>query len=347
MNDLSSQLSIVILNWNGKQFLSDFLPSVLRFSENARIIVADNASTDDSVSFLKQHFPEVEVIINSENGGFAKGYNDALKEIDSKYYLLLNSDIEVTENWLQPMLKLLEENELNAACQPLVRSFHRREKFEHAGAAGGFIDTNFFPFCRGRIFDAVEEDNGQYAGVSEVFWTSGAAMLVRSSVFHELGGFDEAFFAHMEEIDWCWRAKRKGYRLFVQPTSVVYHVGGGTLSYQSPRKTYLNFRNSLFMIVKNYEGWLFPKLFWRMSLDGVAGVRFLLKGDVANLWAVFTSHMSMYARIGTLLNQRKELKKSSGTTNLAGFYKGSILWAFYFKQIRKFSDLNQRLFVDH
>lgn len=339
------EVSIVILNWNGSKYLRLFLSSVVAHSDGARVIVADNASTDDSVEYVRVNFPTVELIENSSNGGFAKGYNDALKKVDSKYYLLLNSDIEVTAGWLKPLLEVMDKDEQVAGCQPKILSYHQTGTFEHAGASGGFLDVDFFPFCRGRIFDSIETDYHQYDNPSEVFWATGAALLIRSEIFHKLGGFDEMFFAHMEEIDLCWRAKKQGYSFHVQPASVVYHVGGGTLSYMSPRKTYLNFRNSLYMIVKNYEGWLFPKLFVRMCLDGIAGVRFLLKGEFRNLWAVANSHFSMYKNFSSLWKKRKMIKRGASNPNNNGFYKGSILWAYYFKRISKFSELNQRLFT--
>jgi GT2 family glycosyltransferase len=338
-------ISIVILNWNGRSYLERFLPLVIQHSQDARIIVADNASTDDSVALLQEKFPSVEIIVNESNGGFAKGYNDALKHVNSNYYLLLNSDIEVTADWLRPLYELIENDAKIAGCQPKVRSFQEQRKFEHAGASGGYLDTNYFPFCRGRIFDSIEEDFQQYDNSTEIFWATGAALLIRSEVYHQLGGFDESFFAHMEEIDLCWRAKKMGYSFHVQPASVVYHVGGGTLSYMSPRKTYLNFRNSLYMIVKNHEGWLFPQLFVRMSYDGIAGIRFLMKGEFKNLWAVLTSHFSMYKNLSTLLQKRKQIQTKQTTTNRNGFYKGNILWAYYFKRISQFSKLNQRLFI--
>lgn len=338
------EISIVILNWNGRNYLEQFLPSVLAHSDQARIIIADNASTDDSVSFVKTHYPQLEIIINESNGGFAKGYNDALKTIESKYYLLLNSDIEVTENWLNPLYNLMESNDKIAGCQPKILNYNKKQRFEHAGSSGGYLDIDYFPFCRGRIFDHLEYDENQYDDATEVFWATGAALLIRSEVYHRLGGFDEAFFAHMEEIDLCWRAKKLGYAFYVQPASVVYHVGGGTLSYMSPRKTFLNFRNSLYMLVRNHEGILFPKLFIRMCLDGIAGVRFLFKGELKNIWAVIDSHFAMYGRLGILLKQRAEIKQYTTKTNKNGLYTGSILWAYYFKRIKRFSQLNQRLF---
>lgn len=336
-------LSVVILNWNGKEYLEEFLPSVIANSGEAEIVLADNASTDDSVAFVQTHFPTVKIIINKTNGGFAKGYNDALQQVDNEFYLLLNSDIEVGENWIEPLLEIMKDESI-AGCQPKVLSYHQQQKFEHAGASGGFLDIDYFPFCRGRIFDRIETDEHQYDGQTEIFWATGAALLIRSSVFHELGGFDERFFAHMEEIDLCWRAKKRGYSFYIEPKSVVYHVGGGTLSYMSPRKTYLNFRNSLYMIVKNHPKWLFSKLLKRMLLDGIAGIRFLLKGEIKNLNAVFKAHFSMYANLHSLLKTRKQIKSTVRQNNNAGLYRGSILWAYYLKSVKQFSKLNQRLF---
>lgn len=337
------QIAIVILNWNGKKFLKDFLPSVIRHSADARIIVADNASSDDSVEFLKATYPQIEIIVNSENGGFAKGYNDALIQVESPFYLLLNSDVEVSENWLDPLFAVMQD-ETVAGCQPKVLAYKNKARFEHAGACGGFLDRNYFPFCRGRIFDETEDDTHQYDGEIEVFWTSGACMLIRSELFHKVGGFDEAFFAHMEEIDLCWRIKRLGFTFKVVPVSEVYHVGGGTLNYFSPKKTYLNFRNSLYMIAKNHDGWLFTKLFYRMSLDGIAATTFLLSGKPRHFKAVFDAHMHFYQNLRLMLRQRYALRKISGKFNDAGLYRGSILWARYFKQIHRFSKLNMRFF---
>jgi hypothetical protein len=344
MENSFGSTAIVILNWNGKSYLEQFLPSVLRFSHGARIIVADNGSTDDSVNFVQSHYPQIELILNRENWGFAKGYNDALKQIDSEFYLLLNSDIEVTENWLVPMLQKMNDPNV-AGCQPKIRSFHQRSAFEHAGASGGFLDRNYYPFCRGRLVDQVELDEGQYNQETEVFWATGAALLIRSELFHQVGGFDEAFFAHMEEIDLCWRIKKLGYSFYVVPSSEIYHVGGGTLPYLSPKKSFLNFRNSLYMLVKNHSGWLFPKLIWRMKLDGVAALRFLLRGEFAHIGSIWNAHMALYIRLLQLLRQRRSIKQLNNTENMAGLYKGSLLWARYFKGIGRFSQLNQRLFI--
>ncbi len=345
MSDIpkTSEVAVVILNWNGQKFLEDFLPSVIKYSSEARIIVADNASTDDSIYFMKSNFPAVEIIQNESNGGFAKGYNEALKYVDSEYYVLLNSDIEVTENWLEPLLKMMRDPSV-AGCQPKVRSFHNKEYLEHAGAAGGFIDANYFPFCRGRIFETIEKDQNQYDYPLEVFWATGACLLIRSESFHQVGGFDEDFFAHMEEIDLCWRLKLLGQKFMITPESTVYHVGGGTLPYSSPRKTYLNFRNSLFMIIKNHKGWLFPKLFWRLSIDGVGGFRFLMKGEFNQLYAVFKAHMAMYGNLGKFLKKRRAIQKNTANANLAGLFSGNILWNYYIKGVKHYSDLNQRLF---
>ncbi len=350
MSDLS-EIAVVILNWNGEDFLKKFLPSVIANSGNATIIVADNLSTDNSVTFLRNNFPQVQIIQNSSNGGFAKGYNDALKnllvvsqvELNFKYYLLLNSDIEVTPNWLSPMHDLLEQNENIAACQPKILSYSDNSKFEHAGASGGFLDADYYPFCRGRIFSETEIDNGQYDNSTEIFWASGAAMFIRSKIFHQVGGFDEKFFAHMEEIDMCWRIKRLGYSFYVVPQSTVYHVGGGTLSYMSPRKTYLNFRNNLFMLIKNHRGILLFKIIKRMLLDTIGAIRFLTIGEFKNFFMVIKAHGSMYKNLPTLLKQRKSLKKTDTNMPLTGIYFGSLLWSHFINKINKFSDLNQHL----
>ena len=340
-----NNVAIVILNWNGKNYLEQFLEKVILYSNDCRIIVADNASTDDSVSFIKTNFPQVEIILNNENGGFAKGYNDALKQVDSEFYLLLNSDIEVTPGWVLPLMKQME-NPLVAGCQPKVVSYHDKTSFEHAGASGGYLDRNYYPFCRGRILEKIEKDEGQYNGITEIFWATGAALLIRSDLYHKVGGLDEAFFAHMEEIDLCWRLKKQGYSFMIAPESVIYHVGGGTLPYTSPKKIYLNFRNSLFMIVKNHEGILLFKMIYRMILDGIAAFRFLLRGEFQNFGSVLNAHGAMYVRLGILLKQRKQIKATRTNFNSKGWYKGSILWARYFKGITRFKDLNQRLFED-
>ncbi len=338
-----NNVAIVILNWNGVNYLKQFLSKVVEYSGDCRIVLADNASTDDSVEFVLDNFPQVEIVINDENGGFSKGYNDALKLINSEFYILLNSDIEVTPDWVLPLYETMRDP-LVAGCQPKVLSYIERNLFEHAGASGGYLDKNYFPFCRGRILEQFEKDEGQYDGEAEIFWATGAALMIRSELFHKVGGFDEYFFAHMEEIDLCWRLKKQGFRFMAIPSSTIYHVGGGTLAYNSPKKLYLNFRNSLFMIVKNHEGILFFKLIYRMTLDGIAAIRFLVRGEFKNFKSVFDAHMAMYYRLRILLQQRKEIKKSTTIFNSKGLYKGSILWARYFKGVIRFKDLNQRFF---
>lgn len=339
MNDLA----LVILNYNGVSFLEKFLPKVIKYSPGVNVYVADNLSTDESVSFLRDNFPSINLIINSENGGFAKGYNDALKQIDAKFYLLLNSDIEVTENWLNPLLDVMKDESV-AGCQPKVLSYTKRDTFEHAGASGGYLDRNYYPFCRGRILEVFEKDNGQYDGRTEVFWATGASLMIRSDLFHKVGGFDETFFAHMEEIDLCWRIKKLGFKFMVEPSSTIFHVGGGTLAYNSPRKLFLNFRNSLYMLVKNHEGMLFPKLFYRLFLDGVASFHFLLKGEIKSVLAVLKAHFYLYKKLPSLLEKRRIIRSNKLKTNNIGLYKASVLWARYFKGITKFSDLNKRFF---
>ena len=339
-----SNIAIVILNYNGRGFLEQFLPKVISYSEDARIIIADNQSTDDSVSFVQTNFPTIEVVINSQNGGFAQGYNEVLSKIQSKFYLLLNSDIEVTKDWLVPLFNSMKDPNV-AGCQPKILSYHNKYVFEHAGASGGFLDRNYYPFCRGRIFDLTEVDSGQYDNEQEIFWASGACLLIRSEIFHLVEGFDIDFFAHMEEIDMCWRIKKRGFNFKVIPSSVVYHVGGGTLAYNSPKKTYLNFRNSLFMITKNHEGVLFFKIVYRLCLDGIAGVLFLVKGSPTHTISVLKAHLDFYKYLFIMLRKRKELKnKTDRQVNLTGVYEGSILWARYFKGILKYSELNLRLF---
>lgn len=340
--------AVVILNWNGLTFLKQFLPTLIKNTSEATIVVVDNQSTDESLTYVRGNYPEVEVIVNESNGGFAKGYNDGLNHLKNRfeYYVLINSDIEVTVNWLNPLIDKLENNPKIAGVQPKVLSYNKKTHFEHAGASGGFMDKNYYPFCRGRIFDEVEEDLGQYDNDKEIFWTTGACMVVRSELYHQLGGLDENFFAHMEEIDFCWRAKKQNHSFYVVPTSKVYHVGGGTLNYENPRKTYLNFRNSLYTIHKNHEGWLLGKMFYRMVLDGIAGVKYLLSFQFKHFFAVINSHFSYYKHIPVLRKQRKQIQLENTKFNKVGMYKASLLWAYFFKRIKKFEGLNKRFFVD-
>jgi GT2 family glycosyltransferase len=289
------KIAVVILNWNGVKLLEQFLPSIIQYSPEATIYVADNASTDSSISFVKANFPNIKIVKNSGNYGFAKGYNEALQHIDAEIYALVNSDIEVTKNWLTPILDTFEKEAQTAIIQPKILDFKRKEYFEYAGAAGGFIDKYGYPYCRGRIFETIEKDNGQYNDRCEITWASGACFFIRSKVYHELKGFDDDFFAHQEEIDLCWRAKNSGYTIKYNPDSVVYHVGGATLQQGNPKKTFLNFRNSLLMLVKNLpKKTMFSVLFTRLILDGIAGVHFILQGKFSHCYAILKAHYHFY-----------------------------------------------------
>ena len=333
--------AVVILNFNGKKFLEKFLPSVIEYSKNeAEIIIADNASTDDSLSFLKANYPFLRVINNHENGGFAKGYNDALKQIEAEYFVLLNSDIEVSENWIYPIIQLLDFDKSIAAAQPKILSFQNKSQFEHAGACGGFIDKFAFPFCRGRIFNITEQDQSQYNDSKEIFWATGAALFIRAELFRGENGFSEYFFAHMEEIDLCWRLKNKGHKIYVVPESKVYHVGGGTLDYMSPFKTYLNFRNNLFLIYRNKRNVnLFFYFFQRLSLDGLAGIKFITEKKFKHFYQILRAHLHFYQAIPRLRKERKELVKNDSKINDFGTYKKSIVFDFFRGGKRFFSDL--------
>lgn len=300
-------LAIVILNWNGKNWLEKFLPNVIKHSENATIYVIDNSSTDDSVSFLKQIFSQIKIVHNQENHGFAGGYNEGLKEIKHEFYCLLNSDVEVTYNWLTPIQNIFESNPQIAAVQPKILDFNRRNYFEFAGAAGGFLDNLGYPYCRGRIFENIEEDHGQYNDEVEIFWASGCCFFIRSADFWAQNGFDARFFAHQEEIDLCWRLKNSGKKIFYTGKSTVYHVGGGTLNKQSPQKTFLNMRNNLSMILKNtplLNGILL--VLFRMILDGFAGIYFGYKNGLPHFWAVIRAHFSFYGQIPQTLKLRQK-----------------------------------------
>ncbi|MBT2619215.1 MULTISPECIES: glycosyltransferase family 2 protein [Chryseobacterium] len=295
---MSKKLAVVILNWNGKNWLEKFLPSVVRFSSNADIYVIDNLSTDDSIAYLQSRFPIVKIIKNDKNYGFAGGYNVGLKNIQAEYYCLLNSDVEVTENWIDPVLNIFEKDLEISAIQPKVLSYTNKKYFEFAGAGGGLIDNLGYPYCRGRIFDDVEEDKGQYNDETEIFWASGCCFFIRSKDFWEQKGFDDRFFAHQEEIDLCWRLINTGKKIYYTGQSTVYHVGGGTLNKQSAQKTYLNIRNNLSMMLKNLP---FPQLIWliffRLCLDGIAGIYFGFKNGFPHLWAVVRAHFGFYAQL--------------------------------------------------
>ncbi len=318
------QIAVVILNWNGKSLLEQFLPTVVRYSTDATIYVADNASTDDSIAFLKTHYPDISIIKNKENGGYAKGYNDALKQIKADIFCLLNSDIEVTKDWLSPIRHSFTTNPKTAIIQPKILDFKRKSFFEYAGAAGGFIDKYGYPYCRGRMFNTIEEDKGQYNDVTPIFWASGACLFIRSQVFFELNGFDESFFAHIEEIDLCWRALNKNHHIIYNGQSTVYHVGGATLKATNPKKTFLNFRNSLFTVVKNANAPLLPLVLTRLVLDGIAGVKFLLELKFLHTLAIIKAHFSFYSCLTQLIKQRKNSEKTA-----VYFDRTSIIWDYF------------------
>lgn len=328
-------IAVVILNYNGKHFLEKFLQNTLDNSREAEVVVIDNASTDDSLVYLKAGFPEIRLIALDKNYGFAEGYNRGLAALDHEYFILLNSDVEVTQEWIQPLLETALTRRDIAAVQPRILDYNRKTYFEYAGAGGGFMDVLGYAFCRGRIFDHLEEDKGQYNTPSDIFWASGACFFVRADVFRSLQGFDARFFAHMEEIDLCWRMHNQGYSVAYQPASVVFHVGGGTLSAENPFKTYLNFRNNLAMMFKNLPGeYLLPLLLVRLSLDGVSGIRFLLQGSAGNLWAVLKSHFMFYWWLPYLIGKRSK--------SFAGFkklYAGSVVWDYFVKNRKTYTEI--------
>lgn len=331
-------VAVVILNWNGRNFLEKFLPSVVSSTyPNMEVVVADNASTDDSVAFVTVAYPSVRIILNESNGGFSKGYNNALKKVKSDYYVLLNSDVEVERGWIEPIIKLMEADATIGICQPKILAYSNKDYFEYAGAAGGWVDRYYYPFARGRVFDVCEKDEAQYNHPQACFWASGAAMFIRSNLYHQLGGLDEFFFAHMEEIDLCWRAQMAGYQIFCQPTSVVYHVGGGTLPKGNSKKAYLNFRNSLIMMYKNLPaGEAFGKLFIRLSLDGIAAVRSIFSGD--NLIPpVFFSHISFYKWIFT--GQKKSVFPAKKIKIETGVFEGSVVKAHFIDRKNTFKEI--------
>lgn len=336
------KIAVVILNWNGRKFLSQFLATVVRCSPQASVILADNASTDDSVAYTRENFPTVGILENLINEGFAKGYNDALKQIKAEYYVLLNSDVEVTEGWLDPIISMMDASKEIAVVQPKMLSFDDRKMFEYAGAAGGYLDKYAYPFCRGRIFDTAEEDHGQYDTPCELFWVSGAAMFIRADVFHLAGGFDEEFFAHMEEIDLCWRILNRGYKIMYCPDSKVYHVGGGTLHKSNPYKTYLNFRNNLMMLYKNMERKsLISTFIIRLFLDGFAGINFLMKGKIADCLAIIRAHFYFYGNYKKQKRKRisEDLVRAGRHDAIRHMYPESIVFNYFLRKKTKFSML--------
>ena len=329
------QIAIVILNWNGKELLRQFLPTVLSCSQGARVYVADNASDDDSVAYIKQHFPEVTVIVNTENGGYAKGYNEALLQVKEDLWCLLNSDVEVTPGWLEPVKSLFASYPDTAIAQPKILDYKRKTHFEYAGAAGGFIDRLGYPFCRGRIFQTLESDQGQYNDVREIFWATGACLFIKAEVFKELNGFDEDYFAHQEEIDLCWRAHNKKYKIRYTGHSTVYHVGGATLNSMNPKKTFYNFRNSLYSITKNLpKRKVFPLLLARLILDGVAGLHFLSQGKPKHFAAIIRAHLSYYKNFVRIFSKRDTINKDFKYFNCT-----SVVWSYFVYKRKVFDQI--------
>jgi len=328
----TKKIAVVILNWNGAKLLEQFLPSIISFSEEANIYLVDNASTDNSIQVIKEQFPSIKIIQNNENFGFAKGYNCALKYVEEEYFALVNSDIEVTENWLAPILSLFENEKQIAIIQPKILDYKAKHNFEYAGAAGGFIDKYGYPFCRGRILDTIENDHGQYDDEIEIFWASGACFFIRKEVFWMLNGFDADFFAHQEEIDLCWRAINLDFKIKYTFKSVVYHVGGATLNASNPKKTFLNFRNSLLMLLKNLpKNKLFSIIFIRLCLDGLAGIQFILKGKFSHCFAILKAHFYFYSMIFN------NLKKRGIVQNQNYYYTQSIIYNYFIKNNKKIS----------
>jgi hypothetical protein len=341
-----AKAAVVILNYNGSYYLEKFLPDIIAHSAPYPVIIADNASTDNSVDLVQSHYPNLQLIKNEGNYGYAKGYNEALATIDADYFILLNSDVEVSDNWIEPVLNLMDQDPTIAACQPKILDYHQRDTFEYAGAAGGYIDKFGYPFCRGRLFNSLEKDQAQYNDVKEVFWATGACLFVRAESFQKAGGLDGDYFAHMEEIDLCWRLKNLGYRVMVQPASVIYHIGGGTLNKLSRQKTYLNFRNNLTTLTKNHPPkHLLIKVIYRLIMDGVAGLKFLFDGQPKHFFAVIHAHFSYYKRLPKTLQKRREFKKKQGFAyQLLGMYKGNIVLEHFVGKKNKFSDLHRGFF---
>jgi len=337
-------VSIVILNWNGLGFLQKFLPTLIKYTpqSGAEIVVADNGSTDSSMEFMEKEHPSIRTLRLEKNYGFSGGYNRALEQIDSSYFLLLNSDIEVTEGWLDPLLKAMEDDQRVAACTPKILNYQQKSYFEYAGAAGGFIDRFGYPFCRGRIFDALEEDRGQYDDSTELFWGTGACLLIRSHLWKTVGGLDEQFFAHMEEIDLCWRLKRMGHVILSVPSSRVYHVGGGTLERGHPMKTFLNFRNNLLLLYKNLpQKQRGITILVRMIFDGISALRFLLQGAFKDFRAVLRAHRAFYGMKGSYRGTNKKNKTGRNNVIVSGIYPGSIVADFFLLGKKRFTQLDQ------
>lgn len=333
---MPKSFAVAILNWNGLPLLQKYLPSVLAHSQDlGQVYVIDNASEDGSVAWLKQQHPEVGCISLAENKGYAGGYNRGLQGLEEEYLILINSDIETSPGWLQPLAARLSAHPRLGALQPKILDLKDRQRFEYAGAAGGFIDALGYPYCRGRLFDQLEEDRGQYDQYRELFWASGACLVVRRSAFWEVGGLDEKLFAHMEEIDLCWRLQLADYRVACEPASRVYHLGGATLAVQSPRKTYLNFRNNLIILFLNLpQAQAFAVIMLRLVLDGLAALQMLMQGRPRHLLAVLEAHFAFYGRLHLLFLQKRK-RSVRPWSQLQGVYRGSIVWDYFVRKRRK------------
>lgn len=329
---------VVILNYNGAHFLRKFLPGVIKNSRGYDVVIADNGSSDDSLAVVKNYFPTVRYLQFDKNYGFCGGYNRAFSQIDAEFYILLNSDVEVTENWIEPVLRLFQHFPDVAAVQPKMLDFSERDRFEYAGAAGGWIDSFGYPFCRGRLFNHMEQDTGQYDDTTEIFWASGACLFVRADLYHQFGGLDEDFFAHMEEIDLCWRMKHAGHRILFTEQSVIYHVGGGTLNKTNPQKTYFNFRNGLILLIKNLPAKEWWKIPIRIALDWVAAVKFFITWQIADGWMVLKAHLHILINFQKYFRKRKYIR--FGEKIETGKYPSMVLYDYHVKRITKFSDLN-------
>jgi GT2 family glycosyltransferase len=334
-----TSVAIVILNWNGKRFLEQFLPSVLGSTyAHKTIYVADNGSTDDSINFLQKNYPQIHVLQNKKNEGFAAGYNWAMNHVKEDISILLNSDVEVQSDWIEPAIEMFSKNTKLAAVQPKILDFNNRSMFEYAGACGGWLDNFGYPFSRGRIFDSIESDKHQYDNAIKIFWASGAAMFIRTNVFKELGGFDPFFFAHQEEIDLCWRMQLAGYEIMSCPRSVVFHIGGGTLSKENPKKVFLNFRNNLIMLYKNLTLSRKIKLFpIRLLLDIISALKNCLSGQFKYCWAIIRAHFAFLTWV--LLYQSKSIFPHKKTGSIHGIFKGNVAWEYFVKGKNRFSEI--------
>ena len=340
LSQVKTKVAIVILNWNGQKYLEQFLPSIIKHSTGSfvKVYVVDNGSSDNSVCLLRKKFPQISLILFDQNYGFTGGYNRALEQIEARYFVILNSDVEVTANWLHPIIQFMDENEDVAACQPKIRSYAKKDYFEYAGGAGGFIDKYGYPFCRGRILNTIEKDKEQYNDVREIFWATGACMFIRTDLFKAAGGFDEDFFAHMEEIDLCWRLKNKGYKIFFYPDSMVYHVGGGALPNNSPYKLYLNYRNNLFLLYKNLNSsQLFRTLFKRLILDGISAGLYLTGFKFSSFRAVLKAHVSFFKQVPKM--RKKRNKKQLKLEQIKEIYPRSIVFDYFVKKRHYFRNL--------